>query len=383
MPPWPGMLPATLAGALLFGMTLALPGGIQSLLAKRLGVDLDRVGGLLALFHLVLIPFVLLGGVLVSPFGAPTVLLLGSLLTALGIFALAMSRSYRAARYAILLTGAGGACLNVAAVVLMPKVLFEGNESASLNLGSAFFGLGALLTPAWIGALARFLDLRRTLTLLAAACLVPGLLAIWFGGPMLSPPDAQADLMDAITNPVVWLATLAFLLYGPLEGALGTWTNRYLAEPGFRQRRAAFWLAGFWLTFLGARLLTAWLQEREVLSRGSDPWFILALALLAAVVFGNLSGGSPQGFSGLGLLVVGALLGPIFPTLIGLLFKHVLPGDRGTAYGILYALGATAGLWLPPWIGAVARKKTVRGTLRLHTGLALLLAAAALLLALQ
>jgi len=385
MSAWQELAPLTIATSLVFGMVVALAGSVRQPLAKRLEIAEERVGGLLAVFNLAMIPVVLAAGVVIDRLGAKEVLMLGSLLAALGTFALAACRSYRGCQYALLVLGAGAACLNASAIVLMPQAFFELREAASLNFGCFFFGLGALLTPALIEVLKRFASLRRTLMLLAFLCLLPAAVALWTPGDKLLTPDGQGHLAQVLRTPLVWLAALAFLLYAPIEGALGTWAGTYLSDLGLRERRAAAWLSGFWLTFLGARLLAAWFQQRAIfLVQGSEPWFILGLAFLAAVALGNLAGTRRPTAAARGLIVVGGLLGPIFPTLVGFLFQpaHVPQASRGTAYGAMYAIGASLSLVLPPLIGSYARRTSVRMALRLPTAVALVLAGVALVLGL-
>src|SRR5580700_6182808 len=125
MSAWQELAPLTIATSLIFGMTVALTGSIKAPLAKRLDISEDRVGGLLAVFNLALIPLVLAAGLLIDRLGIKEVLMLGSLLATLGTFALATSLSFRGCQYAILVLGAGAACLNAAAIVLMPQAFFE------------------------------------------------------------------------------------------------------------------------------------------------------------------------------------------------------------------------------------------------------------------
>jgi fucose permease len=271
----------------------------------------------------------------------------------------------------------------------MPEAFFKDNPAASSNLGNVFFGLGALVTPALAEVLIRRAGFRRTMILLALFCLALTVVTILTPAgafPSRATPEElptqHADVGKILSDPVLWLTGLVFLLYGPLEGAMGTWATTYLTELGYREGRAALLLSGFWLTFLAARLMTAiWLQQ-GVLPEDSEPWVILVLALVAAVALGNLAGTHKRGSAGAGLLLVGAAFGPIFPTLVGILFKHFEPYQRGTAYGAMFAIGATGSLFLPPLIGAYARRTSVRKALRIPAVVALLLAAAVLLLAL-
>ncbi len=376
------LIPVIVVCAVAFGVVLALLGSVKPALAKRLGMDEARVGSLLAALNLALIPMLVVSGILIDQLGARPLIIAGSLVTGLAIMALAVSRTYRACLYALLLTAAGAACLNTGAVTLMPAAFFESSPAASLNLGMIFFGLGALFAPALADLLLRRLGLRHTLGIVAALCLVPAVAATVTAGAAF-PKASAAELGGVFGNPILWLTGLIFLLYTPLEGALGTWTPTYLGELGYRERRAGWLVSGFWLTFMAGRLVMSLLQ-RNVLPDGWELWTILILALAAAVILGNLAGThSRSNAAAWWLLVLGALLGPIFPTLVGFLFdQEFARHERGTAYGALFALGTTGSLFLAPLLGAYARRHSVRAALRIPTLGALVLACATLAVAL-
>jgi fucose permease len=375
------LIPVIVICAVAFGMVLALLGSVKPALAKRLGMDEARVGGLLSALNLALIPMLVIGGLLVDHFGARPLLIAGSLVTGLAVFALAVSRTYRACLYAVLLTAAGAACLNAGAVRLMPVAFFDGSPAASLNLGMIFFGLGALVAPALADILVRRLDLRHTLGLVAVLCLVPAVVATITAGPAY-PAHGTADLGSVLQHPTLWLTGLIFLLYVPLEGTVGTWAVSYLGGLGCRERQAGWLLSGFWLTFMAGRLLMSILQ-RSVLPEGWELWTILILALAAGIVLGNLAGTHSRVSAAWGLLTLGALLGPIFPTLVGFLFDQEFARDeRATAYGAMFALGSAGSLFFMPLLGAFARRHSVREALRLPTFGALILAGATLVIAL-
>ncbi len=375
------LIPVIVVCAVAFGMVLALLGSVKPALAKRLGMDEARVGGLLAALNLALIPMLVVGGLLVDYFGARPVLIAGSLVTGLAVVTLAVGQTYRACLYAVVLTAAGAAWLNVGAVRLMPVAFFDGSPAASLNLGMIFFSLGALVAPALADLLIRRLDLRHTLGLVAVLCLIPAVVATITTGPAYPPPGA-ADLGGVLQHPTLWLTGLIFLLYVPLEGAVGTWAVGYLGELGYRERQAGWLLSGFWLTFMAGRLLMSLLQ-RSVFPDGWELWTILMLALAAGIILGNLAGTRGRANAAWGLLVLGALLGPIFPTLVGFLFDQEFARDeRGTAYGAMFALGSAGSLFVMPLLGAFARRHSVREALRLPAFGGLILAGATLVVAL-
>jgi fucose permease len=372
--------PVTIASAFAVGMVLALLGSIKLPLAKRLQLSETRVGGLVSALFLAIIPLMLISGIIIDQAGARGVVLVGSLLTALALAGLALSQTYGKALSAILLAGAGGACLSSGSSVLMPKAFFPDHVAASANVGNVFFGLGALLTPMLADLLIRSLGFRRAICLLAVVSLVPALLASATTPAAFAVADQRGDLWAVLGHPIVWLTGLAFFLYAPLEGSLSTWATTYLTDLGLRESRAAWLLSGFWLTFLAARLLAAFLEHQGILPQGAA--LLVLLALASAVVLGNMAGANSPRAATCGLLLVGALFGPIFPTLVGIVFGQFAPQDRGTAFGAMFTIGATGSLLLPPMIGAYARRTTIRRAMRIPVILSLALAAVTLFLGL-
>jgi fucose permease len=366
----------TISGAFVFGMLLVLLESLRTVLAKRLNLSETRIDWLLSALNLALIPMVLISGILSDELGVKSVFLVGSLVTVVGVAALAMSESGLQVLGAVLLTGVGGACLSTGSSLLMSKAFFPDNELASQNLGNVFFGVGALVTPALVAALLQRLDYRRTVGVVALLCLLPALIAAVTSQSEFSTSGGPTNLNAILGNPIVWLAGLVFLFYAPLEGSLGTWATEYLIDRGIRARAATWLLSGFWFMFLAARLATALLLEREILPKSyAAVWLIMALALAAAVLLGNMAGARTRNSGALGLLLVGAFLGPIFPTLVGILLMH-FPHARGTAFGAMFAIGAVGNLFLPPLIGAYARRSSVQRAMILPMIIALLLALA-------
>jgi fucose permease len=368
----------TISGALVFGMMLALLGSLKLALAKRLDLGEGRVGSLLSALNLALIPMMLLSGLLIDRWTVRGVMICGSLVLALAVFSLSVRLSYARAFLALLVAGLGGAAVSAASVVLMPQAFFPGEESASLNLGYVFFALGALVTPALTDVLLGTLGWRRTVALVAFFCLVPAFVAA------VAPVDLpqKADLNALVGHEALWLAGLVFFFYAPLEASISVWATTYLTDLGHGERRAAWLLSGFWAMFLASRLLAAVWQHLRWLTPEWDPWVLVVPSLLAAVVLGNLAGSGQRGSARVGLLLLGFLLGPVLPTLVGMVFR-CFPQETGTAYGTLFAVGSTGSLLLAPFIGTSARRHTVQSALRIPMLLALGLTAAALVFGLM
>jgi fucose permease len=376
------MAAVAISSSFTFGMVLTLLGNIKLALARRLDIGEARVGGLLSALNLALIPMMIISGIWVDQFGVRTILNVGCLLTALGIFGLTLGDNYRSAVYAIVFMGIGSAGVGTASVVLMPHGFWPTQIIASMNLGNVFFALGALVMPALTDFLLARFSFHATLRFLAALCLLPVLVSFLLDFDM---PRSTETANAILHNEHIWFGALVFLLYAPLEFFVGTWATTLLIDLGYRERRAAWLLSGFWLAFLAGRLGMALLLHRY--GRLEQPWsayFLFPLALCSAIVLSNLAGATDRTRAAFGFLLLGLLMGPIFPTLQGLIFTRLPDGNGwGTSFGLLFAVGSSSSLMLAPLAGAYARRKSLHAAFRLLAPLALVLACATLLFALQ
>jgi len=377
----------TVSAAFVFGMVLALLGSLKLSLSKRLHLGEGRVGVLLSAFNFALMPMMLLTGLLIDRYGVRWVLILASCVTAVAVVSLGVNPTYRRAFVGVLLAGLGSAGLSTASIVLMPKAFYSMREaSAAQNLGNVFFALGALVTPVLTDLLLRTFEFRRCVAVIATLCLVPALLASITDRAALELTPGHADLDRLFVDKALWLAAAVFFLYAPLEAAINVWTTTYLTDLGQSERKAAWVLTGFWAAFLASRLVAALaLHHWPGLGRGWDFVLLVLPALLVAVVLGNLAGTASGAAAGRGTLLLGFLLGPIFPTLVGSLFQR-LNDEKvygfGTAYGALFAVGSLGSLVLAPLIGARATRRSVQTALRIPMVIGIGLTLAALVFAL-
>lgn len=372
-----------ISSAFVFGMMLALLGSLKLTLSRSLNLREGRTGVLLFLQNLALVPMMLLSGVLIDAVGVQPVIVASSTVTTLSLFALSTHPKTSQAFAAVLFCGLGSAGLCTGSVVLMPQAFFPGEPLASLNLGILFFALGALVTPVLTDVLLRALGYRKAVALLALASLVPGILAALPGANEVrgGNPALADEFSSLIGHNSLWLAALVVATYTPLEASISFWATTYLTDRGLGERRAAWFLTGFWGAFLVSRLLVAALLHGGYLRERWDAWVLVVPSLLAAVAIGNMAGTVGPEKAGNGLLFLGLCLGPIFPTLVGSVFER-MEQDKlqsfGTAFGMIFAAGSLGSLVLAPVVASTANKKTVQSALRVPMFEALLLTAVAL-----
>jgi fucose permease len=213
-----------------------------------------------------------------------------------------------------------------------------------------------LLTPLLVKQMLPRLGFRRTVGGFALVNLAPALLAALT--PVDAYPAAMAeDLGRVVFDPVVVLAAATYFLFVPIEMTVRNWASAYLTQEGYSTPRATGWLTAFWISFLAGRLAAFWLVLNTGPSLRVEPWLLLGLVLLTAVALGNLAGAAGHYNAGWGLPVVGVVMGPILPTLIGIAL-HRFPSEPGTAFATVYGLGNLGALLLAPVIGPYTRGAT-------------------------
>jgi len=354
----------TISSAFVLGMVLALLGSIKLELGRRLNMSETRTGTLLSVLHLTLIPLMLIGGVLLDRLGPSTMIAIGSLFVCLALYTFTAGTRYGTMLAAVVLLGIGAGCMSPATIWLMPHAFFPDKLGASLNLGNVFFALGALITPTLAEVLLIAIGFQRALLSLCAVALVP-LIIMPFASSSWQPGYSESGLN--LTDPDLWLAGMVMAFYGPIEYFLSTWTTTFLTYLGHREERAVWLLSAFWLAFLAGRLIMALLEIQfpDIRWPQAEPWVIVALAFFVAVALGNLAGAVNRQRAAWGLLLLGLLMGPIFPTLVSVLFNEKSESEWGTAYGAMFAIGSIGSFVLPPAIGAYARRTNIQTALRI------------------
>jgi hypothetical protein len=368
--------------ALVFGLALGLLASLKQSLAQRHDLTEGRLSKLLPVLNFTLIPLLLLAGALVDRAGVQPMMIAGSVLLALALLALGARLTLGRAVAAVLAGAAGAATLGVAGLVLMPRAFFGVRQaSASLNVGMVFMALGALLSRPLFEVLFRSLGPRRALAILAFLCLVPAFLGALPASLPPEPTQAPAGPGVLFGDLSLWLAALVVFLYVPLEASVSLWVTVHAAEQG-EERRAGRLLLGFWALFLASRLLVGLVEQAGFMGDEWSEWLVVPPALLAAVFLGNLSAATQHQNVRAGLLGLGLVLGPIFPTLLSMVF-HLPSVEKAqapaTAFGVLFAAGSIGSLVLAPLLGACLDKGKGPTVQRLPMFLALLLMVTALM----
>ncbi len=339
------------------GIVFSLIGALKIKLAEKLGIDDARVGGLISTLMFTSIFVVLLIGPLVDAWGHKPFAILGFLLSGTAILMLGMARSYRAAVVACVLLGVGGMCVSTVGNTLLSIVLFEGrNPLAALNLGNMFFGLGAFFTPFLAIFLVQRIGLQKTVSIIAVVVLAGTLFSLSAGYPQLSPGGfSLGQAVALLGNPFVLVAALALFCYVGLEASMGGWVTTYLTSIGYTEGRASGVLSGFWISLMVSRLVSS-----MMVNPANGALAITILAAVAAVSIFIMSSTKSGPLAGAAVIVTGLMFGPIFPSVVGVTFTHILPELQGSAFAIIFAIGLLGATILPAWIGMLSKGRSIR-----------------------
>ncbi|NQT52924.1 MFS transporter [bacterium] len=372
------------------GMGAALLGSVKLALARKLEMDEARVGGLLSVFGLTMIPVILSAGFITDHLGKQPVVIGGCVLVAAALLVLGTARTYWGALLGVVLLSAGwSAIVNV--INPMAAITFGRSKAFSMNLACFCFGVGAFVTPLVVGFLLKRVGLTRALLALAGALAVPIVLAAVADYSLLAQDAAatpgaavaESGIGSLLSNPIMWLCTLALLFYGPLEAATGAWTTTYLRDNRVSENRASWLLSAFWLGYTCSRLAAALGADATGITPEGERMLILVLGVAATLALWGIVIGRGPTTATVMVIVAGIVYGPIFPTIMAVLLGHFDPGLHGRAVGLMFAIGGIGTVTIPAAMGAYAKRTSVQRGFLIAVGSAAALSIVALILVLK
>lgn len=339
----------------LMGLVYALLGSLKLSLAESLKLDEARVGRLVAGFGMMVGPTIMACGFLTDTLGRKGVFLGGMVLIAVAVFLLARGKTYGAATAAVLLLGAGWSGTVNVGNVLMRVSVDPANLTRWMNFYDCIFGFGAFSAPFLLGVLIRRAGFGKGLSILGAIMLVPvvmGALAQMNPDKTAEIATSSASLSTLFSSKLFWIAGLAFLFYVPIESSVAGWATTLVTRQGpGGEKMASIALSGFWLAFMGSRLLVSVFGVH-----GKELMFLLILSFgCVALMLALVAFRGKEAVAGI-VVLCGAVCGPVFPTLIGVYLSGVDASLLGRAVGFFFAFASLGWTLVPAAIGAVARK---------------------------
>ena len=369
------------------GMCFALLGSVKLPLARKLQIDEGKVGGLVAVFGFTLVPMVVVAGFLVDLVGKQAVLGGGFLLVVISLVVLAHSRRYAAALVAVLVLGTGwSALVNVLNVTSPPAFVppddLPQRMAYAMNMGDFIFGVGTFVTPLIIVSCAQRFGLTRTLYGFAAVSVNSALLRT---GRRLGSIKSGSERIRGwrvgeaiVRSHCLDLFGGVFLSCARPKRRSPTWATTLMIDKNVSEAKASTLLSVFWMTFMGSRLVTA-----LTLPEGAAATLVVVMACCSVAITLGIVFCRGTTLMRILIVVAGAVVGPIFPTLIAILLAHVEPSLHGRAVGIFFCIGGIGWTAIPILIGLYAKRTTVQRGFLIASGSAVVLCALSIVLALR
>lgn len=363
------------AGFVVLGFPIGALGVAWPELRATFGQPIAALGLLLAPFWIVSVLASVLAGRAIPRLGEIRVAALGCGLGAVGLASVAVTPRWVILPVAMAVGGAGTGTLDAAVNTLAAR----SGRPRIVNLLHAGFAVGATLAPLLLTGLVRVgVSWRVTYLLLAAMTAIvtvpwvqrmraaPGPVGVAEGGGA----DAEALTGRVVAPALVGAASL--LVYVVVELSAGQWSATLFDEArAMTAATAGLWASGFWGAFCVGRIVAASVGDRLHPARMLTGNLVVMSAGL--VLFWVAP--SPV-LGGVGLLVAGFGMAPVFPSIIALTPLRL--GDRAAASVVGYQVAAAG-------IGAGAGPALIGLALdvRLESLGPLLLGATAVLIALE
>jgi fucose permease len=285
----------------------------------------------------------LLCGKLTRRFSSGRLLVTGTVGILIGLVAFVTVEHWQLLIAAALIQGAGAATIGNTFNVHMALT----NNQRGMNLMHAGFGTGATLGPLLITVALRTVGSWR---FGYAVLIVPHTIMLltysatmrhWASPSRLPEPTATPD------PPVRWTALIVpaalFTLYTGFEQATGYWSYTLFTEAhGISETVAGFLVGGFWASLAAGRVLVG------VFGTRLRPAIALGTGTMLALVGTWLLWWAPATWiTGMGLVIIGTGLAPVFPAMMSLTPGRVGTQRTATAIGLQSGSASLGVLLLP------------------------------------
>jgi fucose permease len=333
---------------LTFGIVLTVLGAVLPTVIERFGIDKAQAGSLFLLMTFGILAGSLVFGPMVDRYGYKGMLLLATLLIAIGLEGIAFASSLGLLRVAIAFIGFGGGIMNGGTNALVADISSEG-KSASLNLLGVFFGIGAVGVPFALATLSGSFSNHALIAGVGALVLIP--LLFIAATPFPAPKQPQGFPIAAAgrltRDPLLLLFGFMLFLESGMEITVGGWTSTFVKEElAVAQRTALVVLSLYWLGMMLARLTLGTVLKNVPPVRAL--YVCLSVGFIGSVMLlmtHNVSAAA------VGVFMLGVGFAATFPAVLGLV------GDRyaelsGTAFSLVIAMALCGGMLLP-WLAGV------------------------------
>ena len=298
------------------GLTAGLLGVAWPYIQSEFGLDLDAVTLVMVVQTITYTTASFFVGRLMARFGSGESLIVGILIMALSMFAVANASTWVLFVLFGMIGGFGSGTIDAG----LNMYITAYHSARDMNWLHASFGAGIALGPLLMTYCV--LNLSWHIGYLITGGVLLGIAALlfitrkqWHNGGFQSEenqPVKRASIGESLQRPVLWFSMLTFMVYVGMEIGIGQWAYTLLTQSrGVSEDLAGTWVSVYWGVFTGGRILFGFIANRFAPTR------LLRWSLLATAVGAIFFAWNPLPIVGsIGLIIVGFAEAPVFAMLM-------------------------------------------------------------------
>jgi len=310
-------------------------------------------------FHYATMAAIALAGVLLGhladSLGRKNTIILGLAIFALNSYLFAVGNSFAFFLTLLTISGAAIGIFKTGALALIGDISRSTREHTStMNAVEGFFGVGAIVGPAIVGALlARGVSWKWLYVIAGTLCVVLIVIALFVEYPRTSRPASEAvDLrrtLGMMRNRYALAFSLGAFLYVAVECAVYVWMPTLLA--GYQGRGASlapYAISVFFVLRAGGRFVGAWMLAKYEWTTVTALFSLAILACFAGSVGGGVSAAAVL------LPLSGLFMSIVYPPLNSKGISCFAKSQHGAVAGVILFFSCAAAALGPLAMGAVS-----------------------------
>jgi len=325
---------AAFIGMFVFGIVMTTLGATIPEIAAKFNLSELESGTILSLLPFGILIGSLIFGPVVDRYGYKFVLILGGILTIVGLEGIAFSIDFLWLKYAVLIIGIGGGMLNGTTNAVVSDISSK-DRSSNLSFLGVFFGVGALLTPVIMMFLKNLYTYEFILKWLGVTILFSVIFftSIKFPKPLLKTGFPLAKGFSLLKDRLLIIFGVILFFQSALEGVVNNWTTTFLQDSkSLTSKDALLALSLFVIGLTLARLVLG------ILLKLFQPFKVLlssVLIVFVGLLLLNFSHTPIIAFMALALIGIGLAAG--FPVVLGFVGGHYKELS-GTVFSIVITI---------------------------------------------
>ncbi|KAI9022280.1 major facilitator superfamily domain-containing protein [Phycomyces nitens] len=294
-----------------------------------------------------------INGYMVKTLGQRTTLYVGSISALVAYVLILQGFPFKYLGIFMILQGAGIGLVDSAMNVFTANVPYA---TVMLNILHAVYGLGAMISPivgTWI--LANDMSWKGSYVFLAGAAVI-NLILITIGFykvPMdeeKTQDTVQGPIKDAFLHKMTMTGAFYILVYVGLEVTLGSWGYLFLTEGrGGKPVPMGHVMSGYWFGLASGRIVLGYIA-----SKYGEKYIITLATISTAILLGVFGYVKEIAVDATALIIIGFLLGPMFPTTIALASRVLPRWMHASAIGFMASFGAGGAAFFPFITGQIS-----------------------------